>query len=52
MWLDIAKIEAGKHEMIYETFRVNDLIGDVLNIMSTFADTKSIRNGCAYRGEG
>ena len=41
--LDIAKIEAGKHEMIYETFRVNDLIGDVLNIMSTFADTKSIR---------
>lgn len=40
--LDIAKIEAGKHEMIYETFRVNELIGDVLNIMSPFADTKFI----------
>ena len=41
--LDIAKIEAGKHEMIYETFRVNELIEDVLNIMSPFADTKFIR---------
>jgi signal transduction histidine kinase len=40
--LDIAKIEAGKHEMIYETFRVKDLIGDVLNIMRPFADTKFI----------
>ena len=40
--LDIAKIEAGKHEMIYETFRVNELIEDVLNIMSPFADTKFI----------
>ena len=40
--LDIAKIEAGKHEMIYETFRVKELIEDVLNIMRPFADTKFI----------
>ncbi len=40
--LDIAKIEAGKYEMVYETFRVDDLIGDVVNIMRPFADTKSI----------
>lgn len=40
--LDIAKIEAGKYEMIYETFRVNELLGDVLNIMRPFADTKFI----------
>ena len=40
--LDIAKIEAGKYELIYETFRVNDLIEDVLNIMQPFADTKFI----------
>jgi diguanylate cyclase (GGDEF)-like protein/PAS domain S-box-containing protein len=40
--LDIAKIEAGKYEMIYETFRVNELIEDVLNIMRPFAETKFI----------
>ncbi len=40
--LDIAKIEAGKHEMIYETFSANELIEDVLNIMRPFADTKFI----------
>jgi diguanylate cyclase (GGDEF)-like protein len=40
--LDIAKIEAGKYEMMYETFRVDDLIGDVVNIMRPFADTKFI----------
>ncbi|GAB4486407.1 MAG: hypothetical protein OHK006_14240 [Thermodesulfovibrionales bacterium] len=40
--LDMAKIEAGKHEMIYETFRVYDLIEEVLNIMKSFADSKAI----------
>ena len=40
--LDIAKIEAGKHEMIYETFKVSDLIEDVLNIMRPLSDTKFI----------
>ena len=40
--LDIAKIEAGKYEMMYETFRINELIEDVLNIMQPFADTKFI----------
>jgi diguanylate cyclase (GGDEF)-like protein/PAS domain S-box-containing protein len=48
--LDIAKIEAGKYEMIYETFRVNDLIGDVLNIMSPLADNKFITTD-VYIGE-
>lgn len=40
--LDIAKIEAGKYEMVYETFRVYDLIDDVLNIMNPFAVNKFI----------
>ncbi len=40
--LDIAKIESGKYEMVYETFRVNDLINEVLNIMSPFAESKFI----------
>lgn len=40
--LDIAKIEAGKYEMVYETFRVSDLMEDVLNIMQPFAESKSI----------
>lgn len=40
--LDIAKIEAGKYEMVYETFRVDDLIAEVFNIMNPFANNKSI----------
>ena len=40
--LDIAKIEAGKYEMMYETFRVKELIEDVLNVIQPFADTKFI----------
>ncbi|MEW6108586.1 MAG: response regulator [Nitrospirota bacterium] len=40
--LDIAKIEAGKYEMVYETFRVYDLIDEVLNIMTPFAENKFI----------
>ncbi len=41
--LDIAKIEAGKYEMIYETFRVKELIEDVLNVIRPLADGKFIR---------
>lgn len=40
--LDIAKIEAGKYEMVYETFLVNDLIEEVLSIMNSFAENKFI----------
>jgi diguanylate cyclase (GGDEF)-like protein/PAS domain S-box-containing protein len=40
--LDIAKIEAGKCEMVYETFSVNELLKDVISIMRPLADTKSI----------
>jgi diguanylate cyclase (GGDEF)-like protein/PAS domain S-box-containing protein len=40
--LDIAKIEAGKYEMIYETFQVDDMIGEVINIMKSFAENKFI----------
>jgi diguanylate cyclase (GGDEF)-like protein/PAS domain S-box-containing protein len=41
--LDIAKIESGKYEMIFETFNVGDLIEDVLNIMSPLAESKFIK---------
>ncbi len=40
--LDIAKIEAGKYEMLYETFKVNELLEDVLSIMHPLADAKFI----------
>lgn len=40
--LDIAKIEAGKYEMVYETFRTGDLVDEVLNIMKPLADGKFI----------
>jgi diguanylate cyclase (GGDEF)-like protein/PAS domain S-box-containing protein len=40
--LDIAKIEAGKYEMVYEIFAVDDMIGEVVNIMKTFAENKFI----------
>ncbi|UCE79949.1 MAG: diguanylate cyclase [Nitrospiraceae bacterium] len=40
--LDIAKIEAGKYEMMYETFLVTDLTEDVLNIMMPVGQNKSI----------
>jgi diguanylate cyclase (GGDEF)-like protein/PAS domain S-box-containing protein len=40
--LDIAKIEAGKYEMVYETFLVDDIIGEVINIMKTLAENKFI----------
>lgn len=40
--LDIAKIEAGKYEMVYETFSIDDVTGEVMNIMKSFADNKFI----------
>jgi diguanylate cyclase (GGDEF)-like protein/PAS domain S-box-containing protein len=49
--LDIAKIEAGKYEMVYETFLVDDIIGEVINIMKTFAENKFIEI-MASIGEG
>jgi PAS domain S-box-containing protein len=38
--LDIAKIEAGKFEMMYETFLVDDVISEVINIMKSLAEKK------------
>ncbi len=43
--LDIAKIEAGKTEIVYETFRVHDLLDEVFGIMKPFAEGKFISMG-------
>jgi diguanylate cyclase (GGDEF)-like protein len=40
--LDIAKIEAGKYEMVYETFSVDDVLSEVINIMNPLAENKFI----------
>jgi len=40
--LDIAKIEAGKYEMVYETFFIDNIIGEVINIMRSLAENKFI----------
>jgi diguanylate cyclase (GGDEF)-like protein/PAS domain S-box-containing protein len=40
--LDIAKIEAGKYEMMYETFLISDLTEEVLTIMTPIAQNKDI----------
>lgn len=40
--LDIAKIEAGKYEMVYETFPVEDVINEVIGIMSPLAEDRYI----------
>jgi len=40
--LDIAKIDAGKHEIMYESFRVKDLIEEVISIMKPLAEKKFI----------
>jgi diguanylate cyclase (GGDEF)-like protein len=40
--LDIAKIEAGKYEMSYETFRAEDMIAEIFNIMTPMAEKKLI----------
>ncbi|MEW6213968.1 MAG: response regulator [Nitrospirota bacterium] len=49
--LDIAKIEAGRYEMVYETFSVGDVVGEVINIMKSLAEKKSI-NITVSIGEG
>lgn len=40
--LDIAKIEAGKYEMVYETFLVDDIINEVMSVMKPLAENKFI----------
>ncbi|MGD0883932.1 MAG: response regulator [Thermodesulfovibrionales bacterium] len=40
--LDIAKIEAGKFDMSYETFPVISVLSEVFNIMTPLADKKTI----------
>lgn len=40
--LDIAKIEAGKYEMVYETFLIDDVVSEVINIMKSLAENKFI----------
>lgn len=40
--LDIAKIESGKYEMVYETFLIDEVIGEVINIMKSLAENKFI----------
>ncbi|NWF97685.1 MAG: diguanylate cyclase [Nitrospirae bacterium] len=40
--LDIAKIEAGKYEMVYETIPVDDLLNEVINVMKPLAESKFI----------
>jgi len=40
--LDIAKIDAGKFEIVYETFRVRDFLDEVASIMMPLAEKKSI----------
>ena len=49
--LDIAKIEAGKFEMAYETFHAEDIISEVINIMKALAENKFIEIFVAI-GEG
>jgi diguanylate cyclase (GGDEF)-like protein len=40
--LDIAKIEAGKYDMSYETFPVITVLSEVFNVISPLADKKAI----------
>jgi len=40
--LDIAKIESGKFEMVYETFLIDEVIGNVINVMKSLAEDKFI----------
>ncbi len=40
--LDIAKIDAGKFEIVYETFRLSDFLDEVAAIMMPLAEKKSI----------
>ncbi|WMW24645.1 PAS domain-containing sensor histidine kinase [Methanolobus sediminis] len=41
--LDISKIESGKMELHYEDFYVDEIFGNVLNIVSPFARKKAIK---------
>jgi diguanylate cyclase (GGDEF)-like protein len=49
--LDIAKIEAGKYEMTYETFPVDGMMADIFNVMKPMADRKSIDLGLTVNGK-
>ena len=40
--LDLAKIEAGKFEMVYETFHVDDILSEVINTMKSLAENRFI----------
>ncbi len=40
--LDIAKIESGKFEMIYETFMIADMIDEVMNTVKPLSGNKNI----------
>ena len=40
--LDIAKIEAGKCEMVYETCKVDDIMNEVISVMKSLAENKFI----------
>jgi diguanylate cyclase (GGDEF)-like protein len=40
--LDIAKIESGKYEMVYETFLIDDVIDEVVNTMKPLSENKFI----------
>ncbi|MCL5023935.1 MAG: diguanylate cyclase [Nitrospirae bacterium] len=49
--LDIAKIEAGKYEMSYETFRIEDMISEVFSVMKPLADKKAVELRLGMRGD-
>lgn len=40
--LDLAKIDSGRFEMVYETFSVSDLLWEVITIMQPLADARFI----------
>ncbi len=40
--LDLAKIESGKYEMLYETFLLDDVIDEVVNTMKPLSESKFI----------
>ncbi len=40
--LDMAKIEAGKYEMSFETFRAEDVLAEIFTIMRPMAEKKAI----------
>jgi diguanylate cyclase (GGDEF)-like protein len=40
--LDIAKIEAGKYEMSYQTFQAEDMLAEIFSIMRPMAEKKAV----------